>query len=86
MHEYESPQTSLRPWIESWAGKLPEPLRYCPLPEAVLPGWDEVQQILEAKGAAPETLAALRAFYDELTRSDTPDFLRLANELDSYLR
>lgn len=85
MFEYERPETSLLPWITSWAAALPAPLRYHPLVEAKLPSWDEVLAVLRKKGASPEATAALRAFYDELTRGQHPSFEDLANELEAYL-
>ena len=85
MFEYERPETSLLPWITSWAAALPAPLRYHQLHEAKLPSWDEVLAVLSKKGASPEAIAALRAFYDELTCGQYPSFEDLANELEAYL-
>lgn len=85
MLEYERPETSLVPWALEAAKALQGPLHFCPLPEAVLPSWAEVEGVLTSKGASLETIAELRAFYDELTRGPAPSFEALADRLDSYL-
>lgn len=83
--EYDRPEASLLSWVNAWATALQGPLHFRQLPEATLPTWDEVAEVLERKGASAETTAALRAFYDELTRGDAPSFEELATELDAYL-
>ena len=85
MLEYERPETSLVPWVLEAAKALQGPLHFCPLPEAVLPSWFEVEGVVRAKGASLETIADLRIFYKKLTRGPAPSFEALADELDSYL-
>lgn len=85
MFEYEREEDSLRPWIDGWASELTGPLHYCRLPEAKLPEWEEVLEVLRHKGADEETIAAVREFYDRLKGRESPSFQELADALDEFL-